>query len=114
MFQLRTKEEFMKIAFIAVVALSLALSIAVPVFAADGGQPPMGQSQSFEQRQAEILKFIDARAAGIQEERSCVQAAKNFDDLKACRDKAIAEMEKRRSNMMGHGPGGGQTPSPVQ
>jgi hypothetical protein len=85
----------MKRTFIAAALLSLAFS--VPVFAADGGQPQTGQAQTFEQKQAEILKMIDARAAGIQEQRSCVQAAKNLEDLKACRDKAMAEMEKRRS-----------------
>jgi len=108
MFRQPTKEEFMKKTFIAAAVLSLAF--AVPVFAADGGQPQKGQAPSFEQRQAEVLKMIDARAAGIQDERSCVQAAKNLDDLKACRDKAMAEMEKRRSEMKGRGPGGGQTP----
>jgi len=91
----------MKRTFIAAAVLSLAF--AVPVFASDGGQPQTGQAPTFEQRQAEILKIIDARAAGIQSERSCVHAAKTFDDLKACRDKAMAEMK-------GHGPGGGQMP----
>ena len=91
----------MKRTFIAAAVLSIVF--AVPVFAADGGQPQTGQTQTFEQKQAEILKMIDARAAGIQDQRSCVQAAKNLDDLKVCRDKAMAEMK-------GHGPGGGQTP----
>jgi hypothetical protein len=98
----------MKRTFIAAAVLSLAFT--VPVFAANGGQPQQGQTLNFEQKQAEILKMIDARAAGIQDERSCVQAAKNLDDLKVCRDKVMAEMEKRRSEMKGRGPGGGQTP----
>ncbi len=100
----------MKGTFIAAAVLSLAF--AAPVFAADGGQPQQGQAPSFEQKQAEILKKIDARAAGLQDERSCVQAAKSLEDLKACKDKQMAEMEKRRSEMKGHGTGtgGGQTP----
>jgi hypothetical protein len=98
----------MKRPFIAAAVLSLAF--AVPVFAADGGQPQQGQTLNFEQKQAEILKMIDARAAGIQDERSCVQAARNLDDLKVCRDKAMAEMDKKRSEMMGRSSNGGQTP----
>ena len=96
-----TKEEVMKRTCLAAAVFTLAF--AVPVSAADSGQPQTGQALTFEQRQAEILKIIDARAAGIQTERSCVQAARNFDDLKACRDKAMADMK-------GHGPGGGQMP----
>jgi hypothetical protein len=98
----------MKRTFIAAAVLSLLF--AVPVFAAEGVQPQTGQAPTFEQKQAEILKNIDTRAAGLQDERSCVQAAKNLDDLKVCRDKQMAEMEKRRSEMKMHGPGGGQTP----
>jgi hypothetical protein len=88
----------MKRTFIAAAVLSLAF--AVPVFAADSGQPQQGQTINFEQKQAEILKMIDARAASLQDDRACVQAAKKLDDLKVCRDnrdKALAEMEKRRS-----------------
>jgi len=92
--------------------LLVATVCAVPVFAADSGLPPMDQTRSFAERQTEILKIIDARAAGIQDERSCVQAARDFDDLKACRDKAMAEMGKRRTSMMGRGPGDNHTPPP--
>jgi len=106
----------MKRTFIAAAVLSLAF--AVPVFAANGGQPQQGQALNFEEKQAEILKNIDARAAGLQDDRACVQAAKNLEDLKACRDKQMAEMEKRRSEMKGHGtgsgPGGGQAPQQGQ
>jgi hypothetical protein len=104
----------MKKAIVASAVLLLALAVTLPLFAADGGQPPMGQTLSFEQRQAEILQIIDARAAGIQNERLCVQAAKNFDDLKTCRDKQMEEMNRRRSAMRGHGPVGDQTPLPGQ
>jgi len=98
----------MKRAFISLAVLSLAF--AVPVFAADGGQPQQRQAPNFEQRQAEILKIMDARAADLQDERSCVQAAKGHEDLKACRDKHMAAMEKKRSEMKERGTGGGQTP----
>ena len=88
----------MKRTFIAAAMLSLAF--AVPVFAADGGQPQQWQTPNFEQKQAEILKMIDARTASLQNDRACVQAAKTLDDLKVCkdnRDKALAEMDKMRS-----------------
>ena len=98
----------MKRAFIAAALLSLAF--AVSVFADDSGQPPQGQAPNFEQKQAEILKNIDTRIAGLQDDRVCVKAAKNHDDLKVCRDKQMAEMEKRRAEMAGHAPGGGQAP----
>jgi len=88
----------MKRTFIAAAMLSLAF--AVPVLAADGGQPQQWQTPNFEQKQAEILKMIDARTASLQNDRACVQAAKTLDDLKVCkdnRDKALAEMDKMRS-----------------
>jgi hypothetical protein len=97
----------MKRAFITAAVLSFAFT--VPSFASNGYQQ-QGQAPDFEQKQAEILKHIDARAERLQEERSCVQAAKSFEDLKTCRDKQMAEMEKRRSEMKEHGPGDGQGP----
>lgn len=101
----------MKRTFIAAAVLLFAFTI--PVFAADGGNPQQGQSLNFEEMQAEILKHIDARAADLQDDRACVQAAMNHEDLKACKDKQMAEMEKRRSEMKEHGTGGhggGQAP----
>lgn len=93
----------MKRTAIATVLFSFVL--AVPAFAAEGGQPPQGQGQTFEQRKAAILKMIDERIANIQEERGCVEAAKNDDDLKVCRDQSRARMEKERE---GRRPLGGQ------
>ena len=89
----------MKRTFIAAAVLSLAF--AVPVLAANGGQAP-----NFEQKQADLLKNIDARAASLQDDRACVQNAKSNEDLKACKDKQMAEMEKKRGEMKG----GGQPP----
>jgi hypothetical protein len=97
----------MKSALIAAVLLSLAL--VVPAFAAEGGQPPAASGQTFEQRQARILKMIDERIAGLQEGKTCVQAAKNDEDLKACRERHMSEMRDKRGQqrgMMG-GPQGG-------
>lgn len=91
-------------------AAILAFAVAMPVFASDGAQPAKGPAPTFEQRQANILKMLDQRLAGIQGERACVQAAKNLDDLKVCREKHRAGMEGMRMEMGprgGHGVPGG-------
>jgi opacity protein-like surface antigen len=97
----------MKNALIAAAVLSLAL--AAPAFSADVKQPPNPSGQTFEQRQAQILKVLDERISGLQEGRTCVQAAKNDDDLRICRQKHRAEMWEKRGDMkMQGGPGGPQ------
>jgi hypothetical protein len=100
----------MKRAIIAAALLSLVFT--VPVLAAEGGQPPSAPGQTFEQTQAHTLKMIDERIAALQEGKTCVQAAKNDDDLKACREKFMAEMRKKQGEMksqreMMGGPQGG-------
>ena len=87
-----------------IAAALIALAFAAPALATDGGQPPTVPGQTFEQRQANILKMMDERIAGLQEGKTCVQAAKNDDDLKACREKQRAEMREKYGEM-GH-PGG--------
>jgi len=100
----------MKRAIIAVALLSLAF--AAPILAAEGGPPPSAPGQTFEQRQANVLKMIDERIASLQEGKTCVQAAKSDDDLKACREKHMAEMREKQGEMGHHhgmmgGPQGG-------
>jgi hypothetical protein len=95
----------MKRALIAAAVLSL--SFAGQAVAAEGGQPPNAQGATFEQRQANILKMLDARIAEIQEGKACVQAAKNDEELKACREKQMKKMEDRRGEMGGQRGQGG-------
>lgn len=100
----------MKKALIA--AALLALAFAVPAFAVESNQPPTAPGKTFEERQAHILKMIDGRMASLQEGKACVQAAKNDDDLKACREKHMSEMKGKRGEMrhergMMGGPQGG-------
>jgi len=83
----------MKTAMIAMTALVLFSS---PAFEADNAPQFNGAGPSFEQRKSDILKHIDERIARNQEEKSCVQAAKNHDDIKACRDKFKAEVLQQR------------------
>jgi hypothetical protein len=99
-----------------IATLLFSFLLAVPVFAAEGGQPPQGQGQTFEQKKAAILKMLDDRLANIQEDRACVEAAKNDDDLKACREKGKARLEKQREGRRSiggqGGPGQGAPASP--
>ncbi len=82
-----------------IAAALLALAFAVPAFAVEGNQPPTAPGKTFEQRQTQILKMIDERMAGLQEGKACVQAAKNDNDLKACREKHVSEMKGKRGEM---------------
>lgn len=84
---------------ILIAAALISLAFAVPVLATEGGQPPTVPGQTFEQRQANILKMMDERIAGIQEGKTCIQAAKNDDDLKACRKKHMSEMQEKHGDM---------------
>lgn len=80
----------------ATIAVAVSILFAVPVFAVDNAPQPKGPGPNFEQRKAEILKRIDGRIARNQEERACVQAAQNHNDIKACRDKFKAEFQEQR------------------
>ncbi len=75
----------MKRAVIAAFVLSLAF--ALPAFAAESNEPPKGAAPTFEQRKAQYLKSIDERSARLQEEKTCIQASKNENDFRACRNK---------------------------
>jgi hypothetical protein len=89
--------ENMKRTLIAAALLSLAL--AMPAFAGEEGQPPTVPGQTFEQKQANTLKMMDERIAGLQEAKTCIQAAKSDEDLKACRKKHMAEMREKFGEM---------------
>jgi hypothetical protein len=101
-----------------VIAASTVLSLvfAVPVFAADATQPPKETAPSFEQMKADHLKRLDERLNSLQQEKVCVQAAKNQDELRACRAKHKSDMKMHRDDMKMRGPGGpgGQMPPPAK
>jgi len=111
----------MKKALAITMAILFALTITSVTFATEekvappieGIQPMKGTAPNFEQMKADHLKKLDERINSLQQEKACVQAAKNQDELRACRSKHRAEMEKHRDDMrQGVGPGGpgGQIP----
>lgn len=103
----------MKKSLIAGVALSCLLSH--PLFAVEGNQPVVEQkTASFEQMKNDHLKRIDERIRSLQRERECAIAAKNHDELRACRLKHRGEMQSQRDALrMRKGSGGaGTMPAP--
>jgi hypothetical protein len=100
----------MKRAIIAAAVLTLVFAISA--LAAENGQQPNEPAATFEQRQARILKMFDDRISAIQEAKTCVQAAKSDDDLRACRKKHMTDMREKHGDMQQHsgmmgGPQGG-------
>jgi hypothetical protein len=81
----------MKTAFIAV---AVSILFAAPVVAADNAPQPKEAKPKFEKHKAEVIKRIDARIKFRQDEKACVQAAKNHEAVQACRDKFKNEIEE--------------------
>ena len=74
----------------------VAMLFALPAFAVDSAPQPKAPGPNFEKNKGEIIGRIDARIARNQEEKTCVQAAQNHADIKACRDKFKAEAKEQR------------------
>ena len=111
----------MKKALAITMAILFTLSITSVTFASEekvappieGSQPTKETGPHFEQMKADHLKKLDERMTSLQQEKTCVQAAKNQDDVMACRSKHKAEMKKHRDDMrqrVGPGGPGGQNP----
>ena len=110
------KGGIMKKVVIAVAAV-VSLVFALTAFAVEGVQPPKETGVNFEQMKADHLKKLDGRINSLQQEKTCVQAAKNQDDLMTCRSKHKAEMKGHGDGMRkGGGPygPGGQVSPPVK
>ena len=110
----------MKKALTITMAILFALTITSVTFAEEkvvpsieGSQPTKGTSPNFEQMKANHLKKLNERINSIKQEKTCVQAAKNQEDLRACWLKHKAEMGKYHNYMrkrVGPGGPGGQIP----
>jgi hypothetical protein len=110
------KGGIMKRVVIAVAAV-MSMVFALPAFAAEGGQPQKETEVSFEQMKANHLKQVDGRINSLQEEKTCVAASKNQDDLMTCRSKHKSEMKGQRDGRMKSGGPygiGDQVPPPVK
>ncbi len=83
-----------------ILVMFLAGVFAAASIAAEPTPPPAkAQGQDFEKHKANVLARIDARIARNQEEKTCVQAAKNPGELKACQEKFKAEAKQQREQM---------------
>src|SRR4030042_6192855 len=97
----------MKKALAITMAILFALTITSVTFASEekvaspieGSQPTKETGPNFEQMKADHLKKLDERMNSLQQEKTCVQAARNQDDLMVCRSKHKAEMKKHRNEM---------------
>ena len=67
-----------------IVAIVVFLAFALPAFAVESNEPPKGPAPTFEQKKAQLLKSLDERITKLQQEKTCVQAAKKDEDLQAC------------------------------
>ena len=74
----------------------LSFVFAASVFAAGETKPPMESAPDFDQKKTEVLKRIDEQMRHLQEAKTCIKEAKNQDEMKACRQKQIAERKKLR------------------
>jgi hypothetical protein len=112
----------MKRALVTTIVILFALTITSVIFASEekvappieGSQPTKETGPNFEQMKADHLKILDERMNSLQQEKTCVQAAKNKDDLRACRSKHKAEMKEHRDDMRKRIGPGGQIPPQVK
>ena len=82
----------------AVAAVVFSFIFTTSVFAAGDGKS-QEPAPSFEEKKAEVLKRLDEQMHNLQEAKTCVKAAKNHDDMKACRQKQMAERKKIQEEM---------------
>ena len=82
----------------AIAAAVFSFVFTTSVFAA-GSQPTTEPGPNFDSRKAEVLKKLDEQMQNIQEAKNCVQAAKTPPDMKACREKHMAERKKMQEEL---------------
>ena len=77
------------------VAASLSLIFASITFAVEDIQPSASTAPDFEKMKADYLKRLETRMSSLQQEKTCIEAAKNQADLKTCRQKNRASMKTK-------------------
>jgi hypothetical protein len=80
------------------IILAVLLALAVPVFAAEDEDKATKQD-NFSERKAQILKKLNDQIRNLQEAKTCVQAAKDQDAIKTCREKQMAERKQLQEEM---------------
>lgn len=88
--------------------LLLSLVFAVSAWAAESTVPKKDPAAKFEQKKARILKRFEVREAKLQQQKACVEAAKNDDDLKACKEKYGPHRRSSTDKQGSTGVSGGQ------
>lgn len=78
-----------------IIALALSELIIAQAFAAESAQLPITLRETFEQRQTRLLKMLDERIGSIEEERMCIGAAKNDDDLMTCSESQMKKLKEK-------------------
>jgi hypothetical protein len=68
-----------------ILSLVLVFSNVAISFAEEPGQGPR-KGESFEQSKAQALSMIDSRTKALQEAKTCVSAAANYEALKKCHE----------------------------
>jgi hypothetical protein len=97
--QLNVEGENMKRLLIAVASVLSMVSV-MPVFADEStSQRPQNAEANFETMKADYLTKLEKQLSSIEQQRTCVQKAKNQEDLKACIWHHKAEMKEPRKDM---------------
>jgi len=81
------------------VAAVLSLVFVLSVSASEGVQPAKEAALNFDQIKADQLKNIDERIENLQQQKTCVQMAKDQDNLSDCWMKYKAEGKRNRNDM---------------
>jgi len=81
------------------VASVLSMAFTIPAFAVEGSQTTQQTAPDFERIKADHLKRLDERITSLQQQKTCVQAAKTQDALGACWSQHKAETKWGRDEM---------------
>jgi hypothetical protein len=87
-------EEVVSMKILFIVAAILLSSIIAFAQQPPHTQPPTGKGQKFETVKQRILGDIDARVSLLQQEKGCVSAAQNVQDLKNCREQTEKSLQR--------------------
>jgi hypothetical protein len=76
-----------------------ALGVSILAYAQNTEPAKPQEKISIEESKAKIISSIDERIKMLQEEKTCVSAAKTHEDLRKCRGKVRAERRELRQEM---------------